>query len=131
GGTSTARVLGAFSLSQRLRTFAAGGVDSGDLAFFVGVAVCTTLAAAFVVRPKRMLAVLISIAVALTIVGARTHRFADFTEQQSRPGRRAARRWRGSFEGATSPSASRPVTVNCRSRLTRSNLRATARRPSI
>jgi ABC-2 type transport system permease protein len=47
-------LLGAFSISERLRSFAGGLVDGSDVAFFVAVA-CVTLAAATVAVEARRL----------------------------------------------------------------------------
>lgn len=83
GGSTTARLLGSVSLSQRLRTFAAGGIDSGDVAFFLGVTVVCTLAAAVVVRPRFVSSVAVAALLAVTVWASSTHRFADLTEQNT------------------------------------------------
>lgn len=54
-GSSTARLLGAVSLSERMRTFAAGGIDTRDLWFFVAVALTGVALAAFIVRARLVL----------------------------------------------------------------------------
>jgi ABC-2 type transport system permease protein len=83
GGSSLARALGPVSLSQRMKTFASGGVDSGDVAFFVGVAIVSVLAAAVVVRPTKRTAIATVVVLAVAILGARTHRLADLTQHKT------------------------------------------------
>ncbi|MEY2453178.1 MAG: gliding motility-associated transport system permease protein [Acidimicrobiaceae bacterium] len=83
GGSTTTRVLGSVSLSERLRTFASGGIDSGDLVFFIGVAMVCTLAAAFVIRPRPVVGGVAIAALLVTVVGAGTHQLTDLTEQKS------------------------------------------------
>jgi ABC-2 type transport system permease protein len=83
GGSTTARLLGSVSFSERLRTFAAGGIDSGDLAFFAGVALSCTLAAAVVVRPRLVPALATVALVLVTVAASSTHRLADLTEQKA------------------------------------------------
>jgi ABC-2 type transport system permease protein len=82
-GSSTARLLGSLSLSERLRTFAAGGIDSGDVAFFAGVACACVVAAAAVVRPRPVPVAVGVLAVALTVWAGGTHAFADLTEHET------------------------------------------------
>lgn len=83
GGSSTARLLGAFSLSERLHTFASGGVDSGDVAFFVGSTVVAVLVAAVVVRPTAVPAVAAAVVLAAAVWASGTHALADLTEQET------------------------------------------------
>lgn len=83
GGSSLARALGSVSLSQRMKTFASGGIESGDVVFFLGIAVVGMLAAAVLVRPTR-LAVVATLALAITTVfGVRTHSLVDLTQQKT------------------------------------------------
>ena len=49
----TGAFLGAFSISERLRTFAGGLVDLGDIAFFVAIVVVALSAAAMGVESRR------------------------------------------------------------------------------
>src|SRR5688500_11275246 len=83
GGSTTARLLGSLSLSQRLRTFAAGGIDSGDVAFFVGVSIVCTVAGALVVRPRVAPSIVVLVVLGVTVWASGTHRFVDLTEQDS------------------------------------------------
>lgn len=83
GGSSLARALGSVSLSQRMKTFASGGIESGDVVFFLGVAVVGMLAAAVLVQPTR-LAVVATLALAVaTVFGVRTHSLTDLTQQKT------------------------------------------------
>jgi ABC-2 type transport system permease protein len=83
GGSSAARALGSVSLSARLRTFASGGIDSGDVAFFAGVSAAGVLLAAFLVR-RRLTALVAAALVALVAVwGSGTHALADLTAQET------------------------------------------------
>lgn len=82
-GSSTARLLGSVSLSERLRTFAAGGIDSGDVAFFVGVTAVAVVVAACIVRFRVVLAVAaVGLAVA-TAWASGTHDLVDLSEQST------------------------------------------------
>jgi ABC-2 type transport system permease protein len=83
GGSTAARLLGSVSLSQRLRTFASGGIDSGDLAFFIGVAIVCTLGAAVVVRPRIVSSVAVVAVFAVTVLASGTHLLADLTERKT------------------------------------------------
>lgn len=83
GGSSLARVLGPVSLSQRMKTFASGGIDSGDLFFFLGVTIVCVLAAAVLVRPRKVTAVATVVLVVGTVFGARTRSLADLTQQKT------------------------------------------------
>jgi hypothetical protein len=49
----TGAFLGAFSISERLRAFAGGLVDLGDVAFFVAIIVVALCAAAVGVESRR------------------------------------------------------------------------------
>jgi ABC-2 type transport system permease protein len=82
-GSSTARLLGGFSLSERLRTFASGGVDRADVVFFVGEIVVCVLAAAVLVRPRVLPAAVAAVALLVTIWGSGQHTLADLTEHET------------------------------------------------
>lgn len=82
-GSSTSRLLGGLSLSERLRTFAAGGIDVGDVAFFVGVIVVGVLAAAVLVRPATVPAAVAVAALVLTVLASGQHSLTDLTEHET------------------------------------------------
>lgn len=82
-GSSTARLLGAFSLSERLRTFAAGGIDIADVAFFAGVAVLGVLMAAVLVRPTAVGVAVAVVVLAATVWGSGRHTLADLTAHET------------------------------------------------
>lgn len=82
-GSSTARLLGAFSLSERMRTFASGGIDRADVVFFAGVVVVCVAAAAVVVRPMVVPAVIAVVALLATVWGSGLHSLTDLTEQET------------------------------------------------
>jgi ABC-2 type transport system permease protein len=51
---STGSALARFSISERLRTFAGGAIDTGDLAFFVLATVGALVLSAAVLRLRRL-----------------------------------------------------------------------------
>lgn len=83
GGSTLSRTLGAVSLSERLRTFASGGIDSGDATFFAGVTAVCVVAAATVLRPRLLVAAVVLALVAVTTWGSGTHALIDLTEHET------------------------------------------------
>jgi len=82
GGSTLDRTLGAISLSERLRTFASGGIDTADVAFFVFVALVAVAVSAL--RFERRLTLLVVLALGLLSLGfTGTHRVLDLTEQET------------------------------------------------
>ncbi|HEX4906735.1 MAG TPA: Gldg family protein, partial [Acidimicrobiales bacterium] len=82
-GSSTARLLGALSLSERLRTFAAGGIDTADVTFFVGIAVLGMLVAALLVRTSPVTILAVVIVLLVTVWGSGRHTLTDLTEHET------------------------------------------------
>lgn len=83
GGSTLSRTLGAVSLSERLRTFASGGIDRGDVLFFTGATTVSVVAAAAVVRPRVRLAAAVAVLLVATALGSGSHAVADLTEQRT------------------------------------------------
>ena len=82
GDSTLSRSLGSVSLSERLRTFAQGGVDSGDVAFFAAVSIVGVGAAAL--RYQRRAATVLLLAAGLVVaLAASTNRLVDLTEQET------------------------------------------------
>lgn len=81
--------LAHFSLSERLRSFAGGAIDSGDVVFLVTATVaCLLLAATAVRRPRGMLriagtVVLLGALAGADVVADRERRIVDLTDQDS------------------------------------------------
>jgi ABC-2 type transport system permease protein len=66
--SSTARLLSSVSLSERMRTFASGGIDTRDVTFFVVVTIVCIVAAGFVVRPRASLLVVPVLVIVIGVV---------------------------------------------------------------
>ena len=82
GGSTLSHTLGSVSLSERLRTFAAGGVDSGDVAFFVAVTVLAVGAAALRHRVGASAAAVIVAGIVVAALAGR-HDLLDLTEHDT------------------------------------------------
>ena len=82
-GSSTARLLGALSLSERLRTFAAGGIDTADVAFFAGIGVLGVLAAAVLVRATAVTVAVTVVVLLVTVWASGQHSLTDLTEHET------------------------------------------------
>lgn len=81
-GSSASRLLASVSLSARLQTFAAGGIDTADVAFFVAMTLLCVGGAALVVRRGRAPAVIVLLGVLVGLL-AGTHHLADLTEGET------------------------------------------------
>jgi ABC-2 type transport system permease protein len=51
---ATGALLGRFSISERLRAFAGGAIDTGDLGFFLVATACTLVVASAVLEARRL-----------------------------------------------------------------------------
>ena len=78
-------VLAHFSLSERLRSFAGGAVDSGDVVFLVAVVIGTLLVAGLAVRRGRVWLSLLLLAVLVVgdVAAHRERRIVDLTAEDS------------------------------------------------
>jgi ABC-2 type transport system permease protein len=82
---ATGALLAHLSISERLRTFAGGAVDTGDAVFLVVLAGVCLAAAVSVLEPRRLAAAVLVVVVLVVVdVGAdRTRRLVDLTESRS------------------------------------------------
>ena len=82
GESTLARTLGAVSLSERLRTFASGGIDVADVAFFFGVTALAVAVAAARHRRTPAATAVLALAVASLALSGR-HDVVDLTAQET------------------------------------------------
>ena len=87
GSTSirTGALLAHLSISERLRSFAGGAIDTGDAVFFVVVAGATLAAAVAILDPRRLAAsvVVVVVLIGVDIAADRSRRLVDLTETRS------------------------------------------------
>ena len=78
-------VLAHFSLSERLRSFSGGAVDSGDVVFLVVVAAACLVVAGQAVRRRRVIAALaiLAVLVGVDVAAHRERKTADLTAEDS------------------------------------------------